>query len=127
MCILMNHIQKNHTVLYTNLRSKYGHIYKNNKWIAEEIDMIADRLNKESFDKLSQHLDDIKGDKMKAIKYEKEIEKGDKFIDHFMSNDTTKQSNTAIKKTLYNNKDVVTNTRDKIVKEKKEKNKNYIN
>ena len=56
---------------------------------------------------------------MKAIKYEKEIEKGDKFIDHFMSNDTTKQSNTAIKKTLYNNKNVVTDTRDKINKLKK--------
>jgi hypothetical protein len=110
---------ENHTVLYTNLRSKYGHIYKNNKWIAEEIDMIADRLNKESFDKLSQHLDDIKGDKMKAIKYEKDIEKGDKFIDHYMSNDTSKESNTVIKKTLYNNKDVVTKTRDKIDKEKK--------
>jgi len=110
---------ENHTVLYTNLRSKYGHIYKNNKWIAEEIDMIADKLNKDSFDKLSQHLDSIKGDKTKAIKYEKEIEKGEKFIDHFMSNDTTKQSNSEIKKTLYNNKNVVTNTRDKIHKIKK--------
>jgi hypothetical protein len=43
-----------------------------------------------------------------------------------MSNDTTKQSNTAIKKTLYNNKDVVTNTRDKIDKEKKIKKLNQL-
>ena len=36
---------ENHTILYTNLRSKFGHIYKNNKWMIEEIDMIADKLN----------------------------------------------------------------------------------
>ena len=111
---------ENHTILYTNLRSKFGQIYKNNKWMIEEIDMIADRLNKESFDKLSQHLDsiknEIKDDKTKAIKYEKDIEKGDKFIEHFMTNDTSKESNTTIKKTLYNNKDIVTKTKNKLDK-----------
>ena len=76
------------------------------------------------FDKNSDFLND---DYDRLDEYEKEIEKGDKFIDHFMSNDTTKQSNTAIKKTLYNNKDVVTNTRDKIDKEKKIKKLNKVN
>jgi hypothetical protein len=101
---------ENHTILYTNLRSKFGHIYKNNKWIAEEIDMIADQLNGYSFDKLSEHIDEIKGDKDKAIKYEKEIEKGDKFVEYYTSNDATKQSRTNIKKLIYNNKDIIENT-----------------
>ena len=47
---------ENHTILYTNLRSKYGQIYKNNKWMIEEIDLIADKLNEYGFDKLDEHL-----------------------------------------------------------------------
>ena len=114
---------ENHTILYTNLRSKFGHIYKNNKWIVEEIDMIADKLNGYSFDKLSEHLDtiknemkDIKNDEEKVEKYEKDIQKGDKFIEHFTSNDSTKQSRTNIKKLIYNNKDIIENTKKKVQK-----------
>jgi hypothetical protein len=109
---------ENHTILYTNLRSKFGHIYKNNKWIVEEIDNIADKLNDYSFDKLSEHLDDIKGDKDKAELFEKEIDKGEKFVEHFTSNDSTKQSRTNIKKLIYNNKDLVTKTKEKVQKKK---------
>jgi hypothetical protein len=109
---------ENHTILYTNLRSKYGHIYKNNKWIVEEIDNIADKLNDYSFDKLSGHLDEIRGDKDKADLFEKEIEKGDKFVEHFTSNDSTKQSRTNIKKLIYNNKDLIERTKEKSVKNK---------
>jgi hypothetical protein len=106
---------ENHTILYTNLRSKFGHIYKNNKWMIEEIDMIADKLNDYSFDKLSEHLDTIKDNTDKTItsKYEKDIEKGEKFIEHYTSNDVTKQSRTNIKKIIYNNKDLVIKTREK--------------
>ena len=107
---------ENHTILYTNLRSKFGHIYKNNKWFIEEIDMIADKLNDYSFDKLSGHLDTIKEDKDKAIKYEKEIDRGEKFVDHFTSNDTTKEARTNIKKLIYNNKDLIGKTKEKTVK-----------
>jgi len=102
---------ENHTILYTNLRSKYGQIYKNNKWFIEEIDLIADKLNEYSFDKLSEHLDEIKNDDESAEKYKKDIDKGLAFVKHFTSNDTTKQSKTDIKKTLYNNKDVIEKTR----------------
>jgi len=110
---------ENHTILYTNLRSKFGHIYKNNKWMIEEIDMIADKLNDYSFDKLSEHLDTIKNeikdikDDTITSKYEKDIQKGEKFIEHFTSNDTTKQARTNIKKIIYNNKDLVIKTKDK--------------
>jgi hypothetical protein len=110
---------ENHTILYTNLRSKFGHIYKNNKWFIEEIDMIADKLNDYSFDKLSGHLDTIKEDKDKAEKYEKEIDRGEKFVEHFTSNDTIKESRTNIKKLIYNNKDMIEKTKDKTVKNKK--------
>jgi hypothetical protein len=103
---------ENHTILYTNLRSKFGQIYKNNKWMIEEIDNIADKLNEYSFDKLSEHLDKIKGDKSKAELFEKDIDKGESFIEHFTSNDTTKQARTNIKKTIYNNKDMVNKTRE---------------
>jgi len=109
---------ENHTILYTNLRSKYGHIYKNNKWIVEEIDNIADKLNDYSFDKLNEHLDEIKGDKDKAELFEKEIDKGEKFVEHFTSNDSTKQSRTNIKKLIYNNKDLIKKTKVKSVKNK---------
>jgi hypothetical protein len=102
---------ENHTILYTNLRSKFGHIYKNNKWMIEEIDMIADKLNDYSFDKLSEHLDTIKDNKYDTTKYEKDIEKGEKFIEHYTSNDTTKQARTNIKKIIYNNKDLITKTK----------------
>jgi len=103
---------ENHTILYTNLRSKFGHIYKNNKWMVEEIDMIADKLNDYSFDKLSEHLDTIKENNDETIKYDKDIEKGEKFIEHYTSNDTTKQARTNIKKIIYNNKDLVTKTKE---------------
>jgi hypothetical protein len=103
---------ENHTILYTNLRSKFGHIYKNNKWFIEEIDMIADKLNDYSFDKLSEHLDTIKDNKDETINYEKDIEKGEKFIEHYTTNDVTKQTRTNIKKIIYNNKDLVTNTKE---------------
>jgi hypothetical protein len=109
---------ENHTILYTNLRSKFGHIYKNNKWFIEEIDMIADKLNGYSFDKLSGHLDTIKEDKDKAIKYEKVIDRGEKFVEHFSSNDSTKESRTNIKKLIYNNKDLIGKTKEKTVKNK---------
>ena len=114
---------ENHTILYTNLRSKFGHIYKNNKWMVEEIDMIADKLNDYSFDKLSEHLDTIKDNKDVSIKYEKEIQKGDNFIEHYTSNDTTKQARTNIKKIIYNNKDLVTKTKElkQSIKSKKKK------
>ena len=120
---------ENHTILYTNLRSKFGHIYKNNKWMIEEIDMIADKLNDYSFDKLSEHLDTIKNeikdnkDDTKTTKYEKDIEKGEKFIEHYTSNDTAKQTRTNIKKIIYNNKDLITKTKDKIESKKIKTNK----
>jgi hypothetical protein len=103
---------ENHTILYTNLRSKYGQIYKNNKWMIEEIDQIADKLNEYSFDKLSEHLDEIKNDE-NAEQYKKEIDKGLAFVKHFSANDTSKQSKTDIKKTLYNNKDLIEKTKKK--------------
>lgn len=115
---------ENHTVLYTNLRSKFGHIYKNNKWIVEEIDNIADKLNEYSFDKLSGHLDSIKKDEDNAIKYEKDIQKGERFIEHFTTNDSTKQSRNNIKKLIYNNKDIVEKTK-KVSHKKKVTNENY--
>ena len=102
---------ENHTIMYTNLRSKYGHSYKNNKWIVEEIDLIADKLNEFSFDKLNEHLEEIKNDDETAEKYKKEIDKGLAFVKHFTSNDTAKQTKTDIKKTLYNNKDVIEKNR----------------
>ena len=103
---------ENHTILYTNLRSKFGQIYKNNKWIIEEIDLIADKLNEYSFEKLNEHLEEIKSDTKIADKYKKEIDKGIQFVNHYVSNDTTKQTKNDIKKTLYNNKDVVIKTKD---------------
>jgi hypothetical protein len=104
---------ENHTILYTNLRSKYGQIYKNNKWMIEEIDEIADKLNEYSFDKLSEHLDEIKNDE-NAEKYKKDIDKGIAFINYFTTNDTSKQTKSDIKKTLYNNKDLIEKTKKNI-------------
>jgi hypothetical protein len=42
----------------------------------------------------------------------KEIDNGLKFTDHYISNDTSKESRTAIKKTLYNNRDIVLETKN---------------
>jgi hypothetical protein len=78
----------------------------------EEIDQIADKLNEYSFDKLSEHLDEIKNDE-NAEQYKKEIDKGLAFVKHFSANDTSKQSKTDIKKTLYNNKDLIEKTKKK--------------
>ena len=111
---------ENHTVSYTNLRSKYGQIYKNNKWMIEEIDNITDKLNGYSFDKLNEHLEQIKNDDETAEKYKKDIDKGDAFIGHYTSHDTSKQSKSDIIKTLYNNKDLVEKTKSiKNIKRKK--------
>ena len=57
-----------------------------------------------------------KEDKDKAIKYEKEIDRGEKFVEHFSSNDSTKESRTNIKKLIYNNKDLISKTKEKTVK-----------
>ena len=35
-----------------------------------------------------------------------------KFIEHYTSNDTTKQARTNIKKIIYNNKDLITKTKE---------------
>jgi hypothetical protein len=73
--------------------------------------LIADKLNEFSFDKLNEHLEEIKNDDETSEKYKKEIDKGLAFVKHFTANDTTKQTKTDIKKTLYNNKDVIEKTR----------------
>ena len=82
--------------------------------------MITDKLNDYSFDKLSRHLDsiknEIKADEEKAEIFEKVIDKGEKFIEHFSSNDSTKESRTNIKKLIYNNKDLVGKTKEKVHK-----------
>jgi len=107
---------ENHTILISNLRSKFGQIYKDNKWIVEEIDEITDKINENSVDKLNDHLEELMQNEELAEKYKKEINKGLEFINHFTSNDTTKQSRSDIKKTLYNNRDIVMKTKSKIKK-----------
>jgi len=108
---------ENHSAYISNLRSKFGQVYKNNKWVVEETDVIADKLNKNGFDSISNHLDDlIKNDLIKndpnKNNFKKEIDNGLKFTDHYISNDTSKISRTAIKKTLYNNRDIILETKN---------------
>ena len=85
--------------------------------------MIADKLNWYSFDKLSEHIDEIKNeikaDEDKAEIFEKVIDKGESFVEHYTSNDTTKEAITNIKKLIYNNKDLIGKTKDKTGKNKK--------
>ena len=50
--------------------------------------------------------------------YKKEIDNGIRFTDHYLSNDTNKISRTAIKKSLYNNRDVILETKNKTYKKK---------
>lgn len=112
---------QNHSAYISNLRSKFGQVYKNNKWIVEETDIIADKLNKNGFETITTHLDGlITIDPEKEI-YKKEIDNGLKFTDHYMSNDTSKISHTSIKKTLYNNRDIILETKNnkKITKNNK--------
>jgi len=92
------------TYVYFNEKypeTKFGQIYKNNKWMIEEIDLIANKLNEYSFDKLNSHLETIQDDEDLADKYKKEIDRGQAFIDHYVTTDTSKQSISDIKKTLY--------------------------
>lgn len=103
---------ENHSAYISNLRSKFGQVYKNNKWVVEETDVIADKLNKNGFDTISSHLDDLIKNDPNKNNYKKEIDGGLKFTDHYMSNDTSKISRTAIKKTLYNNRDIVLETKN---------------
>jgi hypothetical protein len=103
---------ENHSAYISNLRSKFGQVYKNNKWVVEETDVIADKLNKNGFDSISNHLDDLIKNDLKKNNYKKEIDGGLRFTDHYMSNDTSKISRTAIKKTLYNNRDIVLETKN---------------
>ena len=51
--------------------------------------------------------------------YKKEIDNGIRFTDHYLSNDTNKISRTAIKKSLYNNRDVILETKNKTYKKNK--------
>ena len=104
---------ENHSAYISNLRSKFGQVYKNNKWVVEETDVIADKLNKNGFDSISNHLDDLIKNDPNKNNYKKEIDGGLKFTDHYMSNDTSKISRTAIKKTLYNNRDIILETKNK--------------
>jgi hypothetical protein len=103
---------ENHSAYISNLRSKFGQVYKNNKWVVEETDVIADKLNKNGFESISSHLDDLIKNDPNKNNYKKEIDGGLKFTDHYMSNDTSKESRTAIKKTLYNNRDIVLETKN---------------
>ena len=102
---------ENHSAYISNLRSKFGQVYKNNKWVVEETDVIADKLNKNGFDSISNHLDDLIKNDPNKNNYKKEIDGGLKFTDHYISNDTSKESRTAIKKTLYNNRDIILETK----------------
>lgn len=103
---------ENHSAYISNLRSKFGQVYKNNKWVVEDTDVIADKLNKNGFDTISNHLDDLIKNDPNKNNYKKEIDGGLRFTDHYMSNDTSKISRTAIKKTLYNNRDIVLETKN---------------
>jgi hypothetical protein len=69
-------------------------------------------LNKNSFDTISNHLDDLIKNDPEKEQFKKEIDGGLRFTDHYMSNDTSKISRTAIKKTLYNNRDIVLETKN---------------
>lgn len=103
---------ENHSAYISNLRSKFGQVYKNNKWVVEESDIIADKLNKNGFDSISSHLDDLIKNDPNKNNYKKEIDGGLRFTDHYMSNDTSKISRTAIKKSLYNNRDIILETKN---------------
>jgi hypothetical protein len=103
---------ENHSAYISNLRSKFGQVYKNNKWVVEETDVIADKLNKNGFDSISNHLDELIKNDPNKNNYKKEIDGGLKFTDHYISNDTSKESRTAIKKTLYNNRDIILETKN---------------
>ena len=103
---------ENHSAYISNLRSKFGQVYKNNKWVVEETDVIADKLNKNGFESISNHLDDLIKNDSKKDQFKKEIDNGLRFTDHYMTTDTSKISRTAIKKTLYNNRDIVLETKN---------------
>jgi len=112
---------ENHTILVSNMRSNHALIYKDDKWIAEEVNEVADKINEASFNELTKHLDDLtKNDK--TNKYSKEINKGQNFVKYFTDNDTSKQSRSNIKKTLYNNRDIILKTKNNIKKYKDDDN-----
>ena len=61
---------------------------------------------------MSKHLDElVKTDKNN--KYSREINSGLNFVKHFTSIDTSKQSISDIKKTLYNNRDIIIKNKNK--------------
>ena len=106
---------ENHTILVSNMRSNQALIYKDDKWITEEVNDVADKLNEAGFNELTKHLVDLtKNDD--TDRYTKEINKGNNFVKYFTENDTSKQSRSNIKKTLYNNRDIILKTKNNIKK-----------
>ena len=66
---------------------------------------------------LTKHLDDLTKNN-DTDRYTKEINRGNNFVKYFTENDTSKESRTNIKKTLYNNRDIILKTKNNI-KDKK--------
>lgn len=104
---------EHHNVYYGDLKSSYGEIYENNKWIKMKINEILDTLIETKVSNLNNYLDKMKNylNEETRNKIRETIESMD-----YTKPDAIKRLRTYLKPLLYNSKDMIMKTR-KMVKD----------
>jgi hypothetical protein len=101
---------QHHNVYYNDLKSSYGVVYENNKWVTKKIDEIVNLL----LDAKTEDLNDIIGEygdflnKKSRQKIKETIENAD-----YSKPDCRKKLISYLKPILFNNKDMIIKTRKK--------------
>jgi len=100
-----------HNFYYDDMNSSYGEIYENNKWIKIKIDQLLIDLIESKISDLNDYLDN-----MYNYLNKKTINKIKETIDNmdYTKPDAIKKLGTYLKPLLYNNKDMIMETRNSI-------------
>ena len=107
---------QHHNIYYGDLKSSYGEVYENDKWVKKKISEILDTLLDAKQEDLNEILDDM-GDFLNE-KTRNKIESAIKDM-HPMNHLSRKKLSTYLKPILYNCRDIIIKTR-KITKEQEE-------
>lgn len=99
---------QHHNILYSDMKSTYGEVYENNKWVKKKINEILEKLIDAKMDDLNDILTEmgeyLNEKTINRIKYT--IESTD-----YSKPDARKKLKTYLKPILYNNKDIILKTK----------------
>jgi hypothetical protein len=99
-----DNVPENHNISITNLKSKYIHIYDNDKWMSKEKNETIDTFIAKKYNILANKLDELEENN---IIDEKVIEKFNRFTQNYQDKEAQKNTKNDIIMMIYNNKNKI--------------------